>query len=301
MDSKSRFRSKYGGDERREQLRKMFDMFDTDGSGHIDIGEMRAVLPKLGMNDPTTRRRLAAQFDFMDRDGSGEVSFDEFAAATIDASFKDFSCLADEMNCAQFGMDLYMLLAAYRRKKLLEDFESSLDDQGKNVTRKQFNRLVEVSKTAMFPFEMREGENEAKMLHSKYKKANRGMPWKRDKKGPKNKYQKFLKDIDQLPALSPSLCMQLVDANRAPVVGDQQSIASTIGNTLFSDDLTSDIGLLATMSSEMKRNVSLEEIESENRDFFNLPPIPDKRTSLSSNQSLADSSTVVSRYSTNFT
>ena len=59
-----------------QELRRLFNEIDTDGSGAIDKDELRAMLIKLGKpsSDAMLERAMAA----MDPDGDGEITFDEF-------------------------------------------------------------------------------------------------------------------------------------------------------------------------------------------------------------------------------
>ncbi|PRW55898.1 Calmodulin [Chlorella sorokiniana] len=67
------------GQQRRKALREVFDMFDKDGSGTIDVHELRAVLRALGQFP--TAAELADLMQRMDANQDGSISFDEFAAA----------------------------------------------------------------------------------------------------------------------------------------------------------------------------------------------------------------------------
>ncbi|ACO66830.1 predicted protein, partial [Micromonas commoda] len=59
--------------------RELFAQFDQDGSGTIDIMELRQVMrhPK----DQLTEEEIDAFAAEMDKDGDGEISYDEFIAA----------------------------------------------------------------------------------------------------------------------------------------------------------------------------------------------------------------------------
>lgn len=54
----------------------IFKLFDRDGSGTIDIQEMRAVLNELGKK--VDNKELEKLMSDLDNDGSGEIDFDEF-------------------------------------------------------------------------------------------------------------------------------------------------------------------------------------------------------------------------------
>ena len=56
-----------------DQLRAVFDSIDTDGSGDIDVAELRAA-----MVAATTEGTAEEMLDFADVDGDRQVSFDEF-------------------------------------------------------------------------------------------------------------------------------------------------------------------------------------------------------------------------------
>ena len=59
-----------------EELRTVFDAIDTDGSGDIDLGELRAAITQISPDaDEATIQKMLT---IADADGSGEVDFDEF-------------------------------------------------------------------------------------------------------------------------------------------------------------------------------------------------------------------------------
>ena len=62
-------------------LRKIFAMFDADGSGFIDVAELGVVLNKLGLGkDADTHEALERVFAAADTDGNGKVDFAEFTS-----------------------------------------------------------------------------------------------------------------------------------------------------------------------------------------------------------------------------
>ena len=66
-----------------KRLQKLFDEFDTDGSGGIDRTELAALTRQLG--SPFTEQELDEAMREMDEDGSGDVDFEEFSAWFSDA------------------------------------------------------------------------------------------------------------------------------------------------------------------------------------------------------------------------
>lgn len=59
-----------------EDLKRTFDIFDTDGSGKISSSELKEVMSKLGeeLND----FQISEMIREADKDGDGEIDFDEF-------------------------------------------------------------------------------------------------------------------------------------------------------------------------------------------------------------------------------
>ena len=59
------------------ELKGVFEMFDFDGSGAIDAKELKQVMQNLGMNP--TEEEVQRMMEDADEDGSGEIEFQEFA------------------------------------------------------------------------------------------------------------------------------------------------------------------------------------------------------------------------------
>eukprot|EP00762_Andalucia_godoyi_P003924 ANDGO_05631.mRNA.1 Caltractin len=69
-----------------EEVLKAFRLFDDDGTGRISLKNLRRVARELGEN--MTDEELQAMIDEFDKDGDGEISADEFHA--IMTSSDDF-------------------------------------------------------------------------------------------------------------------------------------------------------------------------------------------------------------------
>jgi hypothetical protein len=109
----------------RRELLSMFQMFDQDGSGQIDLAEMQGAFDTQlsGELGAGVRRRIADHFSYMDKDGNGAVDFAEFQAATLGAADQVFGTLGEELSAREHGEDLYVLLKRLRRKQILEESE----------------------------------------------------------------------------------------------------------------------------------------------------------------------------------
>ena len=68
---------KYLDEEQIVELKGVFEMFDVDGSGAIDVKELKQVMQNLGMNP--TDEEVARMMAEADEDQSGEIDFNEFA------------------------------------------------------------------------------------------------------------------------------------------------------------------------------------------------------------------------------
>ena len=58
---------------RKQIVMDVFNMFDTDGSGEIELDEIAKAFKTTGKLTDETRAQLKAHFDFMDSDGSGKL------------------------------------------------------------------------------------------------------------------------------------------------------------------------------------------------------------------------------------
>ncbi len=63
-------------DDQKSEIREAFDLFDTDGSGTIDIKELKVAMRALGFE--TSKEELRKLVSQVDKDGSGAVDFKEF-------------------------------------------------------------------------------------------------------------------------------------------------------------------------------------------------------------------------------
>ncbi|XP_007519937.1 centrin-1 [Erinaceus europaeus] len=65
-------------EEQKQEVREAFDLFDADGSGTIDVKELKVALRALGFEPRKEEmKRLAAE---VDREGTGKISFNDFLA-----------------------------------------------------------------------------------------------------------------------------------------------------------------------------------------------------------------------------
>ena len=60
---------------RKQIATELFNMFDRDGSGEIELDEIARAFKTTGKLTDETRAQLKAHFDFMDSDGSGTLMY----------------------------------------------------------------------------------------------------------------------------------------------------------------------------------------------------------------------------------
>merc|ERR1712138_11553 len=59
-----------------EEIREAFNYFDKDGSGTIDVNELKQAMQELGFE--AKNQTVYRMIPDLDKDGSGQIDFDEF-------------------------------------------------------------------------------------------------------------------------------------------------------------------------------------------------------------------------------
>merc|ERR1719181_399493 len=63
-------------DKQKQEIKEAFDLFDTDGSGNIDVKELTVAMKALGCEPKPGE--IEKMISDVDDDGSGEIGFPEF-------------------------------------------------------------------------------------------------------------------------------------------------------------------------------------------------------------------------------
>ena len=143
----SRFRSPYKkkvqkqlDEEQLQELQEAFELFDQDGSGTIDVQELKAAMRALGFNvqDEEIKRMISD----VDKDGNMEIDFNEFknmmtgrmtSRDSKDEIMKVFRLFCDE------GSDFI----TYRNlKEVCQDLGENLTDENIRVNKKNFIQYI---------------------------------------------------------------------------------------------------------------------------------------------------------------
>ncbi|KAB5571072.1 hypothetical protein PHYPO_G00220710 [Pangasianodon hypophthalmus] len=65
-------------EEIRQEIREAFELFDTDGSGYIEVKELKVAMRALGFEPK--KEEIKKMIADVDKDGTGKISFDDFLA-----------------------------------------------------------------------------------------------------------------------------------------------------------------------------------------------------------------------------
>uniref|UniRef100_A0A3P9NLD3 Centrin, EF-hand protein, 2 n=1 Tax=Poecilia reticulata TaxID=8081 RepID=A0A3P9NLD3_POERE len=65
-------------EEQKQEIREAFELFDTDGSGYIDVKELKVAMRALGFEPK--KEEIKKMIAEVDKDGTGKISFADFLA-----------------------------------------------------------------------------------------------------------------------------------------------------------------------------------------------------------------------------
>mmetsp|Transcript_1420 Transcript_1420/g.4023 ORF Transcript_1420/g.4023 Transcript_1420/m.4023 type:complete len:151 (+) Transcript_1420:85-537(+) len=113
-----------------EACREAFQKFDKDGSGAIDVFELRATLQSMGQ-EPTDEE-LFDMIAEVDADGSGEIDFPEFLKVMVaqkekHAAASDESDIIDAFIALGGGHDKSGEISTDKLRKVVRDFGLTID------------------------------------------------------------------------------------------------------------------------------------------------------------------------------
>ncbi|XP_052010907.1 uncharacterized protein LOC127663385 [Xyrauchen texanus] len=63
-------------EEQKQEIREAFDLFDTDGSGSIDVKELKVAMRALGFEPK--KEEIKKMISDIDKEGSGAINFNDF-------------------------------------------------------------------------------------------------------------------------------------------------------------------------------------------------------------------------------
>ncbi|XP_004579668.1 centrin-1 [Ochotona princeps] len=65
-------------EEQKQEVREAFDLFDADGSGTIDVKELKVAMRALGFEPK--KEEIKKMISEVDKEGTGKISFNDFLA-----------------------------------------------------------------------------------------------------------------------------------------------------------------------------------------------------------------------------
>uniref|UniRef100_A0A8C6Z500 Centrin-2 n=1 Tax=Nothoprocta perdicaria TaxID=30464 RepID=A0A8C6Z500_NOTPE len=65
-------------EEQKQEIREAFDLFDADGTGNIDVKELKVAMRALGFEPK--KEEIKKMISDIDKEGTGKISFNDFLA-----------------------------------------------------------------------------------------------------------------------------------------------------------------------------------------------------------------------------
>merc|ERR1712193_537953 len=123
-------------ESQKQEIKEAFDLFDTDGSGNIDVKELTIAMKALGCEPkPGEIEKMISE---VDDDGGGEIGFDEFL---------------------KMGTD--KILNKDPKDDMIKAFKLFDDDQTGAVTLKNLKRVARETNQTLTDDELQEMLNDA--------------------------------------------------------------------------------------------------------------------------------------------
>ncbi|RXI07165.1 hypothetical protein DVH24_026301 [Malus domestica] len=120
--------------QKRQEIKEAFELFDTDGSGTIDAKELNVAMRALGFE--MTEEQIHQMIADVDKDGSGAIDFDEFAHM--------MTAKIGERDTKEELMKAFQLIDLDRNGKIsAADIKSIAKDLGENFTDSEIQEMIE--------------------------------------------------------------------------------------------------------------------------------------------------------------
>ncbi|EMP28623.1 Centrin-2, partial [Chelonia mydas] len=65
-------------EDQKQEIREAFDLFDTDGTGNIDVKELKARLNSIALGFEPKKEEIKKMISDIDKEGIGKISFHDF-------------------------------------------------------------------------------------------------------------------------------------------------------------------------------------------------------------------------------
>ncbi|KAM3252767.1 Calcium-binding protein CML19 [Capsicum annuum] len=153
--SRRETRSRHPGltQQKRQEIKEAFELFDTDGSGTIDASELNVAMRALGFE--MTGEQVEQMIADVDKDGSGAIDFDEFVHMmtakigerdTKEELAKAFNLLDQDKNGKISAADIHQIAnelgESFTAREIQEMIEVADRDGDGEVNAEEFMRMM---------------------------------------------------------------------------------------------------------------------------------------------------------------
>lgn len=115
------------------EIKKAFDIFDTDGSGSIDPKELAEAFSEMGMN--TNNKLIYQILAELDKDGSGVIDFEEFMKMAIVRT--EFKPSKKEL------MKIFKIFDVSKKGRISQaDLKKIADELGQEMTDEELRKMI---------------------------------------------------------------------------------------------------------------------------------------------------------------
>ncbi|XP_060186793.1 caltractin-like isoform X1 [Lycium barbarum] len=120
--------------QKRQEIREAFDLFDTDNSGTIDAKELNVAMRALGFE--ASEEEINRMIAEVDKDGSGAIDFDEFVHM-MNAKF-------GERDTKEELMKAFQIIDQDKNGKIsFADIQRIADELGERFTDREIQEMIE--------------------------------------------------------------------------------------------------------------------------------------------------------------
>ncbi|CAL5372960.1 unnamed protein product [Camellia sinensis] len=152
---KEKHRGRHHGltQQKRQEIKEAFELFDTDGSGTIDAKELNVAMRALGFE--MTEEQINQMIADVDKDGSGAIDFDEFVHMmtakigerdTKEELMKAFHIIDQDKNGTISATDIQRIAKelgeSFTDKEIQEMIEEADRDRDGEVSADDFMRMM---------------------------------------------------------------------------------------------------------------------------------------------------------------
>ncbi|CAL5371071.1 unnamed protein product [Camellia sinensis] len=152
---KEKHRGRHHGltQQKRQEIKEAFELFDTDGSGTIDAKELNVAMRALGFE--MTEEQINQMIADVDKDGSGAIDFDEFVHMmtakigerdTKEELMKAFHIIDQDKNGTISATDIQRIAKelgeSFTDKEIQEMIEEADPDRDGEVSADDFMRMM---------------------------------------------------------------------------------------------------------------------------------------------------------------